>query len=101
VVDVRSHGAYKAVAKPDRANLVFKTNPVMEFVRDEMKIKGLRTGHVASRFEKMGFKKPEDFARFDEELVSDSQMKFEWGFEKTEIRKIRECCEGLRAGGIV
>jgi hypothetical protein len=101
VVDVREHGAYNDVAKPARSSLVFHTSPAIEFVRDEMKIKGLRTAHVASRFEKLGFEKAEDFARFDEELVSDSQMKFEWGFEKTEIRKIRECCEALRAGGLV
>ena len=72
--------------------LVFRSNPTMDFVRDEMRIGGLRTQQVASRFEKLGYKTAEDFAEFTPGTVSDSDLKYVWMLEKTEVRKIREAC---------
>ena len=66
------------------------------FITERCKIKGLRAQFCASKFAEFGMKTLQDFADFDEETVSDSILKTNWGFEKTEVRRIREACLDAR-----
>ena len=99
-LDARTNGLRESTYNPEeivvKDGLVFKENAVVKYVDEEMRIGGLRTQHVASRFEKLGYAAREDFAAFDETTVSDSDLKYVWMLEKTEVRKIREACEAMR-----
>mmetsp|Transcript_18674 Transcript_18674/g.24308 ORF Transcript_18674/g.24308 Transcript_18674/m.24308 type:complete len:305 (-) Transcript_18674:81-995(-) len=62
------------------------------FISSRLKLKGARGRAISSKLKQMGYDSKVDFAAFDQDIMSDSALKTDFGLVNVEVRKFREAC---------